>query len=246
MHPLREWSYRNLTHRHFRRAKECSTLIRWLDPRPGERILDIGCGDGFFDHQMAMRGARVDGIDIHAARLQIAARRNTTPLTQYHAMDAEQLSFPSACFDKAISLCVIEHFHHEDRVLRQVTRVLKPGGTLFLSADSLSNPEITDAERAHQRERYAVNTYYTVEVLRQKLEQAGLVLEQTRYLMTTPFTLSLVRWSWKLDLAASRRLQWFGNAFLQSAGRLASAGAEALWGRRDSGLTLLARARKPG
>ena len=62
-------------HHHFRRVEECSTLIEWLDPRPGERILDIGCGDGYYDSLIASKGAEVVGVDIHEKRLA-KARRN--------------------------------------------------------------------------------------------------------------------------------------------------------------------------
>jgi protein-L-isoaspartate O-methyltransferase len=49
------------SHWNIRRKEECRTLIRWLDPRPGERILDIGCGDGYYDALIAKSGAHVLG-----------------------------------------------------------------------------------------------------------------------------------------------------------------------------------------
>ena len=63
-----------LNHLNFRRIEECSTLIRWLDPKPGERILDIGCGDGYYDNIIAKSGAKVTGIDVHERRLSRARR----------------------------------------------------------------------------------------------------------------------------------------------------------------------------
>ena len=239
-------AHRHLTHRNFRRIDECRTLIRWLDAQRGERILDIGCGDGFYDHVIAGSGARVTGIDVNRRRLAVAQRRYASDRTEFLFMDAERMEFDDESFDKVVSFCVIEHFQHDQRVLEHAHRVLKPGGLLFLSADSLSNPEITEGERDAHRRRYAVNTFYTVDILGTKLDEAGFSLAATKYILTTPLTLMLTRFSWRLDdlpepLVALKGLGYFA---LLTAGRVASFVSERLAGRRDSGLTLLARARK--
>jgi len=242
------WLCQCLYHRNIRRMEECDTLLAWLDPRPGENILDVGCGDGFHDARITARGAAVVGIDIHESRLTFARRHNSGPRAQYHAMDATRMDFADDTFDQAISFCVIEHFTDEVAVLRNIARVLKPGGRLLLSADSLSNPEVTAAERATHRRRYAVNTFYTEEILRERLEQAGLELERTRYILTTPLTLALVRLSWRLDdlprvLAPLRAAAYFTLATL---GKPVAGVAERVGGRAGSGLILLAAARKRG
>lgn len=242
------WLGQCLYHRNIRRMEECDTLLEWLDPRPGESILDIGCGDGFHDARITARGAAVVGIDIHESRLAFARRHNSSPRAQYRSLDATRMDFADNSFDKAISFCVIEHFTDEAAVLRNIARVLKPGGRLLLSADSLSNPEVTPAERETHRRRYAVNTFYTEDVLRKRLEQAGLELERTRYILTAPLTLALVRLSWRLDdlpraLAPLRAAAYFTLAW---PGKPVVGLAERLAGRADSGLMLLAAARKSG
>ncbi len=72
-----------LSHRNFRRIKEYTTLIRWLDAKPGERILDIGCGDGYFSRMIADQGAHVVGIDINLPMLDAAAKRNRAERTEF-------------------------------------------------------------------------------------------------------------------------------------------------------------------
>lgn len=238
--------YRAFAHRNFRRVGECDTLLRWLAARPSERVLDVGCGDGHYDRQIARSGAHVVGIDIHETRLAIARAFNETPLTEYLHMDAEEMAFPDASFDKAISFCVIEHFHRDEQVLSHIHRVLKPGGTLVLSADSLSNPGITQEERSAHQRRYAVNNFYTAEVLERKLDAAGFDVVDTHYVLTTPVTLALIRLSWKLDdlptlLAPVRSA---GHLLLATVGKLASDLAERLDYRLGGGLTLLAKAKK--
>lgn len=221
-------------------------MLHWLDPKPGEHVLDVGCGDGFYDHAIARSGARVVGIDVNDKRMAVARRRNAMDGTEFRFMDAEQMDLADESFDKVVSFCVIEHFQRDQRVLEHVHRVLKPGGTLFISADSLSNPEITEAERAAHRRRYAVNTFYTVDVLLQKLEAAGFGLEETKYILTTPVTLALVRLSWRLDDLPESLLPLKGLVYLAllTMGTAASTLSERIAGRKDSGLTLLARARK--
>jgi ubiquinone/menaquinone biosynthesis C-methylase UbiE len=151
--------YDKLTHRNFRRLEERHTIIEWLDPGPGQRILDIGCGDGFHDRHIASRGAKVVGIDISTRRLATARQRNQVAGAQFVEMNAEKLDFPDASFDKVLSLCVIEHFDNDEKVLAEAARTLVPGGRLVFSADSLSNPEITPTEREQHRRRYAVKIF---------------------------------------------------------------------------------------
>jgi 2-polyprenyl-3-methyl-5-hydroxy-6-metoxy-1,4-benzoquinol methylase len=180
-------------------VEECRTLIEWLDPRPRERILDVGCGDGFYDHAIAGSGAHVLGIDINEQRLAVAHKRNAHDRAEFRFMDAEEMDLAADSFDKVVSFCFVEHFPRDQQVLGHIRRVLRPGGRLFISADSLSNPEITEAERAAHRRRYSVNTFYTADVLREKVRTAGLELEETEYILTTPLTLALARLSWRLD-----------------------------------------------
>lgn len=232
----------------FRRMEECATIIRWLDARAGEHILDIGCGDGAYDCRIARTGARVTGIDIHERRLAAARLYCQSHRTTFLFMDASSLDFDDATFDKAVSFCVVEHLANDDRVLRNVARVLRPGGLFVFSADSLSNPGITEAERRRHRARYAVNTFYTAENVRAKLDRAGFDLLGWRYILSSRMELAVVRASWKLDDLPGV----FGP--LRPAGYLALGAFRWLAGRSparraasaDAGLTLLVKAvRRP-
>jgi ubiquinone/menaquinone biosynthesis C-methylase UbiE len=189
-----------ISHLNFRRIEECATLIRWLDSQNGERILDIGCGDGYYDMIIAQPGASVVGIDIQEKPLAKARRLYTGEQFEFLYMNAEEMEFSDASFDKVVSFCVIEHLNHGDRAMHHISRVLKPGGSFVFSADSLSNPGITAGEREHHKQRYAVNTFYTVEYLQEKLAGAGFAVEEARYILATPYALALARFSWKLDV----------------------------------------------
>lgn len=234
-----------VSHLNFRRIGECATLIRWLDSQPGECILDIGCGDGYYDMIIAQPGARVVGIDINEKPLAKARRLYTGEQFEFLYMNAEEMNFNGASFDKVVSFCVIEHFNNDDRAIQHIARVLKPGGSFVFSADSLSNPGITADEREHHKQRYAVNTFYTVEYLQEKLARAGFAVEEMRYILAAPYALALARFSWKLDVLP------------KALGVVKALGYLSLWviwkitapfsnrsGTSQGGLTLLVRAKK--
>jgi len=237
--------FRELCRFNFRRRQECRTILRWLDARPGEAILDVGCGDGTYTSQVSRTGARVLGIDIHPRWLPFAQRYRSSELCSFSLMNAEEMDLPDQSFDKAMSLCVVEHFNRDETVLRHIARVLRPGGRLVFSADSLSNPGITAEERSRHRRRYAVTTFYTEAVIADKLDRAGFAVEKMQYILHRPLDLALARTSWKLDDLPG----WLGFVrFLGYFGLWVAQGIAAPFSRADGGaaggLTLLVRARK--
>jgi SAM-dependent methyltransferase len=166
--------------------------------------------------------------------------------TEFLLLDAEAIDFPEASFDKAVSLCVMEHLRRDEQVMMNVSRSLKPGGRFVFSADSLSNPGITAAEREHHRTRYAVNTFYTIGSVQEKLARTGFDMESARYILSSPAELRLFRLSWKLDdlsgvMAVMRPV---GYLALGVAWALASLLPNKARGDADGGLTLLVSARK--
>lgn len=236
---------RGFSRLNFRRAVECDAVIRWLEPAAGERILDVGCGDGYYDWRISRMGACVTGIDLHERRLAFARRNYGSDRAEFLFMDAERTDFPAGSFDKAMSLCVMEHLGDDERVLRNVFHALKPGGRFAFSADSLANPGITAEEREHHRQRYAVNTFYTQEIVREKLDRAGFDLEAAGYVLTSPGDLRLVRLSWKLDnLAAALVPARFLGYLILGAVHGVSASRRRPPEADPAGLTLIVRARK--
>jgi len=242
-----KYFFNHIGHMNFRRSEECSTIIRWLAPQPGEQILDIGCGDGYYDWSIAKSGAKVVGIDIHEKHLPIAQKFYRSEFTDFLYMDAGEMNFPGTYFDKVISLCVIEHLADDERVMQNISRVLKPSGLFVFSADSLSNPGITLEEKRHHQARYAVNTFYTAELVREKLSRTGFALEETQYILDSPLALALARFSWKLDdlpraFFVFKLLGYLAAGITLKLFRLFTAHKTI---RSAGGLTLLVRAQKP-
>ena len=161
---------------------------------PGQRVLDLGCGTGALSLRGAGRGARVKGIDVNAAMLEIAARRardaglaDRLELAEMGVaeLDAEQ----PASYDAVMSgLCFSELSDDElTYTLAQVARILKPGG-LLLVADEV-RPMSRAARAAHSllRAPLAALTYIitqqttrSVADLPDRVRSVGLAIESQR------------------------------------------------------------------
>jgi ubiquinone/menaquinone biosynthesis C-methylase UbiE len=120
-----------------------STALGWvqdLDLRPNSRILEVGCGAGLLTVALARSGYTVDALDATDAMLQMtrnaAARRCVQDRVRIHAADVHALPFQPHTFDLVIAIGVIPWLHSERLALREMQRVLKPGGYLLVTADN--------------------------------------------------------------------------------------------------------------
>jgi ubiquinone/menaquinone biosynthesis C-methylase UbiE len=101
-----------------------------FDRHPGRRLLEIGFGTGTDLLQFAKGGARVTGVDLTPRSIDIAQRRfEVYGLEgQFLIGDGEYLSFPDESFDVVYSFGVLHHTPDTARAIREVHRVLRPGG----------------------------------------------------------------------------------------------------------------------
>jgi SAM-dependent methyltransferase len=119
--------------------QEVEFLVEALDLRPGLRVLDVGCGPGRHARALAERGIEVHGIDVSRRFVELANDGAPAGAT-FERMDARHLAF-HAEFDAVICLCqgafgLMTVDGHDETVIAGISRALRPGGRLALSAFS--------------------------------------------------------------------------------------------------------------
>lgn len=101
---------------HLRKVDELLTL------RPGDRVLEVGCGSGHLTKRLAERGIDIIGVDANPEAALVAGTERV------RVMRAEQLDFADDSFDHIISIHALEHLPALEQALVEMGRVLRPGG----------------------------------------------------------------------------------------------------------------------
>ena len=109
--------------------KQSVDLIEMLAPKPGERVLDLGCGTGHLTAQIAARGAEVVGIDSSVS--MVAQARQNFPKLRFQLADARDFRF-DVPFDAVFSNAALHWVPEAGRVAECMARALKPAGRLVL------------------------------------------------------------------------------------------------------------------
>lgn len=107
--------------------------------REGDRVLDIGCGDGFFAKRfLAVKAAHVDAIDIDERALAFARRYNLDPKVTFYLQDAVTGPFPRTTYDVVVWDGAIGHFSAAttEAMIRKIKTHLRPGG-IFSGSEEL-------------------------------------------------------------------------------------------------------------
>lgn len=104
-------------------ADLATDVVALLAPQPGERILDLGCGDGALTERLGSFGCQVFGVDANPEMIEAARARGLDA----RVVDAEQLQF-DAEFDAAFSNQALHWMRHADAVIEGVWRALRSGG----------------------------------------------------------------------------------------------------------------------
>lgn len=107
-------------------------LLRLLEIQPKMKVLDVGCGQGFFAREMAKAGANVVGVDI-AGELIKFAERKALKNEKYYILSAENLSgLKEKDFDIAISVLALQNIKGYQLVLSEMIKKIKVGGKIVL------------------------------------------------------------------------------------------------------------------
>ena len=108
---------------------------------PGMRVLEVGCGTGYFTQELARSGADVIAIDVSPELLEIAKANCSAPNVRYEIQNAYTLSYPDAVFDSVVGSSVLHHLEIE-AALREIYRVVKLGGSVHFTEPNMLNPQV--------------------------------------------------------------------------------------------------------
>jgi ubiquinone/menaquinone biosynthesis C-methylase UbiE len=147
---------------------ELEVLLRALEPRSGEEVLDAGCGTGVLARELAARGVAVTGVDISGAMLGLAREKLRGEGVRLVHADIAALPFPHASYDAVVCFTVLEFLPHPEEALREMWRVLKPGGRLVLG---VLNRLSVWALRRRGRGVFAHARFYTLWEMRRLIKE---------------------------------------------------------------------------
>jgi len=108
--------------------------MKFLDPRPGERVLDVGCGLGYFVSLMNRRGVCPYAVDFSVASLSFASKETRG---YYANCAADALSFADDSFDKILFTDVIEHLENDQGAVAEIARVARSGARVVVTTPPL-------------------------------------------------------------------------------------------------------------
>jgi SAM-dependent methyltransferase len=137
-----------------RAQRRAELYVRHADLGPGRLALEVGCGTGLFLDQVAQSGATVRALDLSThllarARARLGGRANVG----LHCGNAEQMPYADRCFDAVYGSSVLHHLDL-DRALREVFRVLRPGGRIVFTEPNIFNPQVAVMFKVDATKRY--------------------------------------------------------------------------------------------
>jgi 2-polyprenyl-3-methyl-5-hydroxy-6-metoxy-1,4-benzoquinol methylase len=138
---------------------------------PGGRLLDLGCAAGYFMQRAQRAGFETHGIDLATWVEEVAASRG---ISNVRSVSLEDARFPDEWFDVVHSSQVFEHLPRPLDVLKEVRRILKPGGVLYVNVPNYQCLSIVLG-----RDDFELNTppehvlYFTPATLAELLSRAG-------------------------------------------------------------------------
>ncbi len=158
-------------------------VLQWLEPKVGEKILDVGCGTGDLAFKIQEEGAIVTGVDASAEMIDQASR--AYPTVQFEQQDAAQLSYDSE-FDAVFSNATFHWIENQKGLLSGIFKALKPEGRLVAEFGGKGNIQaiieaIDSAAARHGLSHQVISNFWffpSIGHYATLLEAAGFEIEQ--------------------------------------------------------------------
>ncbi len=233
LHPNR-WSVGNAFKVH-----EYCELVDRSGLRRDDVVLDLGCGQGLQTQLLAWDCAKVVGVDVSPSAIEQARQRSRfSPVRsrlQFYCSPLEEAGLPSDHFDHVFSFCVLEHIPNLDVVLAELARIVKPGGELHFTVDSLGTIADQAVIERHRADHFVIE-YFTPQSIRERLSNAGFEVTESYPIFTSP----LARDEFVKRIVSGGSLNLLGKIRLYRELR-----REDRENASPAGIMVLVRARKP-
>lgn len=211
-------------------------VVQLLAPRPGERILDLGCGDGVLAKRLADMGCDVVGVDSSAAQVEAARRLGVDA----RVVDASALPFEGE-FDAVFSNAVLHWITVPEPMLAGVHRALRPQGRFVAECggdgcvDTIRQALVRALDRRGIDGESFVPWYFpTVDDYGERLRRAGFVIDSIALIpRPTPLPGDVTGWletfarAFLVPLAADDRAAYLGEVRAELEPRLRN--ADGVW-----------------
>lgn len=125
--------------------RRAQTILKELEIRNSDRVLDCGCGDGFYLHLVSqISDCELYGLDVDSNALESAKRNLADRNITLMQGDVTSIPFKDNFFDRIILSEVLEHLPDDMTPLREIRRVLKPEGFVLITVPNRSYPFLWD------------------------------------------------------------------------------------------------------
>lgn len=178
-----------------RRARR---IIEELNPSSGEKIIDLGCGTGYYLFLLSNLGISLNltGFDNDEEAMGEAETLLRNKNIEFAVGDLHKMPFKDNSFHKAVMSEVLEHVKDDERVLKETFRILKPNGVLVISTPSINYPFVWDPLNwilqhlfgIHIRSGFFSGIWsghlrlYDLNELKMKFKKVGLEIEESQEL----------------------------------------------------------------
>jgi SAM-dependent methyltransferase len=129
-------------YRQYKSQRDRELALQALQLRGGDRVLEVGCGYGWVSRALWQSAQQIEwvGVDRSEAMIQGLGASPESRMDHASVADAHHLPFRDATFDKVLCTGVLMHLEDDLAAVRELVRVLRPGGLLLCSVNNLISP----------------------------------------------------------------------------------------------------------
>jgi len=151
---FREWIYRTIGHPYLLDIVRAERVFKALDPKPRQKVLDVGCGWGVWSVALMENGLKMVAVDLPNEdffEAHKSAQINDLPI-DFLIADGQALPFRKDIFDGVIMLDVLEHIPDDTKAMQESKRVIKEDGAVVGTVPTIEKEKIIIKEKTVKNE----------------------------------------------------------------------------------------------